>query len=126
MEVARDWNTGTITLSQQGYINKMLKEFGLEQCKSVPTPMVKDNSGGIATTDSPLLKHDDHGQYRSLIGSLMYAANITRPDIAYATTALSRFLSAPTEFHMKLAKRVLRYLAGTKHYSLVFGTRYYT
>jgi hypothetical protein len=122
MEVARDWNTGTITLSQQGYINKMLKEFGLEQCKSVPTPMVKDNSGGIATTDSPLLKHDDHGQYRSLIGSLMYAANITRPDIAYATTALSRFLSAPTEFHMKLAKRVLRYLAGTKHYSLVFGT----
>ncbi|KMQ82746.1 retrovirus-related pol polyprotein from transposon tnt 1-94, partial [Lasius niger] len=58
--------------------------------------------------------------YRSLIGSLMYLATSTRPDIAYAVSALGQYNSDYGLEHWKAAKRVLRYLQGTKHFKLVF------
>jgi len=51
--------------------------------------------------------------YKELIGGLVYLANATRPDIAYAAATLSRFSSDPGKAHWILAKRVLRYLKGT-------------
>ena len=56
-----------------------------------------------------------------MIGSLMYCATMTRPDIAYAVSMLSQYLEAPRTTHLKAAKRVLRYLLGTKHLKLVLG-----
>ena len=58
--------------------------------------------------------------YRNIIGSLMYAMTGTRPDIAYAIGALSQFNENPGELHWKAAKRVLRYLKGTKDFTLVY------
>lgn len=51
--------------------------------------------------------------YRELIGSLIYLANATRPDLAFVANALSRFCANYEEAHWKLAKRVLRYLQHT-------------
>ena len=59
--------------------------------------------------------------YSQLVGSLMYAAIGTRPDIAFATSTLAQFMSDPAPFHWEAAKRVLRYLKGTQDYSLTFG-----
>lgn len=56
----------------------------------------------------------------SIIGGLSYAAHMTRLDIAYAVATLSRHLAAPTMQHLHAAKRVLRYLAGTAHYAMIF------
>ena len=53
-------------------------------------------------------------EYQQLIGTLLYAALGTRPDIAFAVTQLSPFNSDPTEEHLRYAKYVLRYLKGTK------------
>ena len=53
-------------------------------------------------------------EYQQMIGTLLYAALGTRPDIAFAVTRLSRFNSDPTEEHLRYAKYVLRYLKGTK------------
>jgi hypothetical protein len=47
--------------------------------------------------------------YQSIVGSLMYAALGTRPDIAYAVAALSRYNSRPLTVHLTAAKRVLCY-----------------
>jgi len=58
--------------------------------------------------------------YQSLVGSLLYKAMVCRPDIAYATGALSRVMDKPTVELMDDAKRVLRYLFGTKD----MGIRY--
>ncbi|OWZ05709.1 Copia type Polyprotein [Phytophthora megakarya] len=44
----------------------------------------------------------------------MYLATCTRPDIAYAVGQLSRYVQQPTQQHIGAAKRVLRYLVGTK------------
>jgi hypothetical protein len=58
--------------------------------------------------------------YRSLVGSLLYVATCTRPDIAFSVCQLSRHLEMPTHEHWKAAIRVLRFLKTT----LVKGLHY--
>ena len=58
--------------------------------------------------------------YRELVGSLIYLANATRPDIAFAANTLSRFCNNPGKGHWQAAKRVLRYLKKTTHYGLTY------
>jgi hypothetical protein len=52
-------------------------------------------------------------EYLSMVGSLMYAALGSRPDIAFSVTALSRYNVQPLQMHATAAKRVLRYLKTT-------------
>ena len=52
----------------------------------------------------------------------MYAMLGTRPDLAYSVGCLSRFNSNPGATHVAALKHVLRYLAGTTDYQLVYGT----
>jgi hypothetical protein len=59
--------------------------------------------------------------YREAIGSLMYAALGTRPDISFAVSFLSQFMQNPGRAHWEAVKRVFRYLKGTKDTCLVIG-----
>jgi hypothetical protein len=59
--------------------------------------------------------------YREAIGSLMYAAVATRPDISFAVSALLQFLENPGQLHWEAVKRILRYLFGTKDHALTYG-----
>jgi hypothetical protein len=61
-----------------------------------------------------------NGSYTSLTGSLMYAAIGTRPDIAYVVNKLCSFNNNPGMAHWSAAKRVLRYLKGTKDLGLTY------
>ena len=56
-----------------------------------------------------------------MIGSLMYAAVMTRPDIAFAVSHLSQYLNAPRITHLLAVTRVFRYLSGTRDLKLVLG-----
>lgn len=47
--------------------------------------------------------------YHEAVGSLMYAALGTRPDIAYAVQTVSRFARNPGLAHWEAVKRVFRY-----------------
>ena len=58
--------------------------------------------------------------YLSAIGALMYLANNTRPDIAFAVNLLARFSSCPTKRHWKGIKHILRYLRGTYDLGLFY------
>ena len=58
--------------------------------------------------------------YQQLIGSLMYVACATRPDIAFAVNTCSQFMQNPGEKHLKAAKHVLRYLKATKKQKLIY------
>ena len=59
--------------------------------------------------------------YQHLVGSLLYLALCTRPDIAYATMALGQYNANPTCAHLLAAKGVLRYLLGTIDYGLEYN-----
>jgi hypothetical protein len=88
IEIARDRDAGTITLSQRHYIETLLAKYGLTDAKPLATPMDPNVTLRKVPADAPPAPADLRGQYQSMIGGLMYAAICTRPDIAYAVTTL--------------------------------------
>lgn len=115
MKLDFDRKNNVITVSQEEYIDKLLVKFKMEECKPVKTPieMKLDHlyTEGGKQIDVP---------YQNLIGSLMYLAVLTRPDISFSISLLSQFNNCYSEVHWQCAKRVLRYLKGTKSYCLKF------
>ncbi|KAK9067203.1 hypothetical protein SSX86_014529 [Deinandra increscens subsp. villosa] len=59
--------------------------------------------------------------YANAVGSLMYLMVCTRPDMGYAVSLVSRYISRPGKLHWNAVKWILRYLSGTKDKGLVFG-----
>ena len=104
---------GSITLHQSKYIDDMLNNFNMIDANPATTPMA---IGFDDNANSPPVSKDT--PYASLVGSLNYASVCTRPDISYAVSLLCKHLKNPTQNHWQAAKRVLRYLKGTKHYGL--------
>ena len=106
IEVACDRKAGTIELSQQVYIEQLLKRLNLQDARPATMPL----SSGVQLTQANCPSTDEEREdmtnvpYASLIGALMYAAIGTGPDIAFAVGALSRFLSNPRRRHWNEAK----------------------
>ena len=125
MRIRRDRSRRRLQLDQQTYVEKILAQHNMQQCKSVATPECSSVSLTLADCPSEAEAHrDEHVQrrlhYERLVGALLYAAMCTRPDIAHAVNQLSRFLKAPGEKHWRAAKLVLRYLSGTRALGLTF------
>jgi hypothetical protein len=59
-----------------------------------------------------------HRNYRSIVGCRSYLVNMTRPDLAFSFSQLSKFLQYPGEAHLAAAYRVLAYVKGTLHQGL--------
>ena len=116
IDIIRDRTTKTIKLTQTRHTTDLLSKFNMEKSKPFDTP----SSIAIKlTADGEPLDTKEH-PYSTLIGSLMYLASCTRPDIAQAVGALARYMSKPTTTHWTAAKHVLRYLAGTTDYGIIF------
>lgn len=60
-------------------------------------------------------------QYQRMVGSILYAAIITRPDVAFACSRLARFNTNPGPLHHTAALRVIEYLVTTANYALKIG-----
>lgn len=104
------------TLSQSHYIEKVLRKFGYWDCKPSKTP-ISPHSKLDKNQCSPV----NQKEYAKIIGSLMYAMNYTRPDLACALSILSRFTSNPSEEHWVEVRRVIRYLKHTQYYALEYN-----
>lgn len=68
------------------------------------------------------MKEDSEAPYAEAVGSLMYLAIGTRPDIAYVINTLSQHLKNPKKIHWNNLKRVLKYIKGTQDYGLLYTT----
>jgi transposase InsO family protein len=122
MKIIKNDDLGTISLSQEHYIDAMLTRFGLTDANPVSTPL--DPNINLDNLDpQPQTPSDTRGSslFATAIGSLQYAANGTRPDIAYAVNRLAQFTSRPQAKHWTAVKRLFRYLKGTKDHHLTFG-----
>ncbi|GJU87020.1 retrovirus-related pol polyprotein from transposon TNT 1-94 [Tanacetum coccineum] len=96
-----------IFISQDKYVDEILKKFRFTEVKTASTPM---------ETQKPLLKDEDGKEvdvhmYRSMIGSLMYLTS-SRPDIMFAVCACARYQVNPKVSHLHAVKRIFRYLKG--------------
>ena len=112
-----------ITLSQTHFIDSLLNKFGLENVNPVTTPL--DPNVNLDDDETKEDSNDQENQashsYATLIGSLMYLALGTRPDIAYAINRLAQFTQQPKPKHWTAVKRIFRYLKGTRNHTLTYG-----
>lgn len=113
LKVIRNRSARILEINQEEYIDEVLHRFGMSECKPVGTPA----EGYLERCPNGEVSKD----YMSLVGSLLYAAMVTRPDIAFAVQALGRHLQSSTDAHWTAGKRILRYLKGTKDIGLVYG-----
>lgn len=85
----------------------------MQHCSSAPLQQNTKlhNDDGSKEVDATL--------YKPLVGSLIYLTT-TRPDLAYAISVLSQFMSKPLDSHWVAAKGVLRYLQGTLDFGIIY------
>ena len=99
-----------IFVYQAAYVQKILEKFNMDKAYPSRTPMVVRS---LDMEKDPFRPRDDGeeilGQeypYLSAIGALMYLANSTRPDVAFAVNLLARYSAAPTKRHWAGVKNV--------------------
>jgi hypothetical protein len=116
MKIRRE--TSSIYLSQGTYINELLYRFAM--ARTTHTPMVPksrlDNLSDERTDSEQEFMHDK--PYRQVVGSLLYLARVTRPDITFAVNQLARHCSKPRKEAWVAAKYLLRYLGRTRDLEL--------
>jgi len=105
-----------VFINQKKYASEVLKRFGMDKSNSVRNPivpgckLVKDE-GGVKV---------DNTHFKQMVGSLMYLT-ATRPDMMFVVSLISRYMENPTELHLQVAKRVLRYLKGTLDFGIFYN-----
>lgn len=102
-----------IHMSQTKYAAEILKRFEMEECNPVRNPLVPGSKLDLDEGGERV----DETLYKQIVGSLIYITN-TRPDLQFAVSLLSRYMSRPTTLHLAAAKKVMRYLKGTMDFGL--------
>lgn len=105
-----------LSIGQFNYIDRVLDRFNMSGAKSSPTPMAghaifEEMQEENVLTNIP---------YRPAIGSLMYLATGTRPDISFAVGKLAQYCEKPTLSHWTAVKRILRYIKGTRDLCITY------
>nr|GEZ36748.1 hypothetical protein [Tanacetum cinerariifolium] len=93
-----------IFINQSKYILDILKIFGMENCDTVPTPMVEQAKLKLDLVGKPI-DHTDYSSHSHVTSS--------RPDIMFATCMCARYQANPNEHHVSAVRRIFRYLKGT-------------
>ncbi|XP_075106808.1 secreted RxLR effector protein 161-like [Nicotiana tabacum] len=105
-----------LMLSQEHYVERLLKKFEYLNVTSVRTPFdansqLKKNNG------DPVVQ----AKYVQIIGSLMHLMNFTRPDISYDVCRLSKYTHNPNREHWSALDRLMKYLRGTMNYGILYS-----
>lgn len=108
-------NEKGIFINQRKYAHEVLERFGMSNSNSVKNPIVpgiklSKNGGGTAV---------DSTRFKQVVGSLMYLT-ATRPDLMFSVSLISRYMERPTQLHLHVAKRILRYLKGTTELGIAY------
>ena len=122
IQITRDRSNRRIPLSQHQYILDMLERYGFSGCSPIKTPM--EPKLRSSAQDGPSTPEEKAAMakipYLSAVGSLMYLATCTCPDIAYSISLLARFSANPEHKHWQAVKHLFRYLKHTKQ--LTYGS----
>ncbi|GJU30471.1 retrotransposon protein, putative, ty1-copia subclass [Tanacetum coccineum] len=123
IKIYRDRSKRLIGLSQNAYMDKILKRYKMDNSKRGYIPMQErldlNKSQGAQTPKE--VNRMKNVPYASAVGSIMYAVRCTRPDVAFAQNITSRFQQNPGELHWTAVKNILKYLRNTKDMFLVYG-----
>ena len=115
-----------IFLDQSLYIEDFLHMYGFKDVRPVATPT---SGHPLSKTQCPVEQSEKDAMakhpFRNIIGSLRYLEQCTRPDISFALNRLSRYQINPGLPHWNELKHLVRYVAATKNYGILFGKNGY-
>ena len=117
IRIIRDRENKRLWLSQDSYIDKIATSFKVKDYRTVYTPMAIDE---LKPNPEQASKQDIY-TYQRKVGSILYAANITRPDTAKTASKLSEFSRNPSPIHDAAATRAIAYLYQTKTLAIEYS-----
>ncbi|CAI7791782.1 unnamed protein product [Closterium sp. NIES-53] len=122
LEIVRDRPARKLWLHQQGYANKLRRRFiDEEQGGRVPkTPVSVDAYAELTFNDDEAQECKEE-EYRQKVGSLQFAATMTRPNITFACSKLGSGITVRSDQHWREVVCCLAYLADTRDTALEFG-----
>jgi hypothetical protein len=123
MHITHNCSKKLLTINQFSFLEQILSDTQMSDCRPVSTPMVPNIS--LTKASAPLtpteVQQFAHMPYTRVVEELNFAMHISCPDIAYAVLTLSKFLSNPGIEHYHQLHHLLHYLRGTMHHSLTFS-----
>jgi hypothetical protein len=120
IEIYCDRVARSIQISQEHYINSILKRFGYDQMSPVKTPM--DPNVVLEKNSVESTTKDERGHsFAEYMGSLIWPATISRPDIAYAVARVGAYTGNTRATHWTAMKRIFRYLKDTRQHRITYG-----
>ncbi|CAI7864095.1 unnamed protein product [Closterium sp. NIES-53] len=119
LHIERDVEKRCMRVHQRKYLEALAANFGQTE-GHVATPFP---SGFKCVTgpEEESVGEEERRRFHSLVGSLMYAAVNTRPDVAFATGQLARVVQCPNEEQVAAGMRVAKYLGQTATVGLQFS-----
>ena len=119
---------GSTKIDQEPYVEKLVAKFKMEQAEAADTPGVAGMV--LSKDDCPAPQSEEQEKmretpFRQLVGSVMYAYIGTRPDVGSVLTKVASFCNNPAQLHWKAAKRILKFLKGTKNSFIQYSGRLY-
>ena len=124
-----DHNDGhlSVHLTQEAFTDTLVSSLNLDgpavTCPATPyrsgLPVDKINQEEFDPSETPKLI----AKMQSIIGSLTWLSTSTRPDIATITNILAKYTNKPSKGHIAAAKRVVKYLKGTRTYGIAFHSK---
>ena len=121
IRIDRDWEAGTVKISQPAAISKLAAKFHLDDITKTGAPLMPMRPDlHLQKAVGDKIINRDVFDYASVVGSLLYLSLTCRPDISVATGILSRFMACPGQEHCDAAKQVVSYLYGTKDLGIIY------
>jgi len=115
LNIEFEYANNSVYLHQSTYIEKLLTRYNHHQTVLPYIPMVPKRDQKLKPNEKVMPY-----PYRQVIGSLLYLANATRPDISFAVGFLARFQCNPQEIHYKLISDLLAYIDGSKNVKIEY------
>jgi hypothetical protein len=107
-------------ISQEHYMESLLDRFNFSDCNPSKIPL-PSGFRPIPAADTEEFAEAKHRAYPQIVGPILYASAISRPDLSQPASVLSRFIGKWNETHYQGAKYLLRYIRGTTDLSLAIN-----
>ena len=121
IHIVYDQVNNQVTLEQTGYINSIINKFGFSDSKTLTSPSAEQPLSKImAPSTAADIAFMSKIPYRAAVGSLLWVAIVSRPDISNSVREVSRFLHCPGRGHWEACGRIFRYLNATKNFKLFY------
>ena len=119
LQIERDKRNKRLIIHQSEYTRKIIEKFGMAEAKPANVPA--DPHAAL----SPSEENDEKSSsvpYREAVGSLVFLAAVSRPDIAFAVNSVSKYLSNHNAAHWRAVKRIFAYLKSTIDYGIEYSS----